>query len=256
MKKKSNRISLSPSNPATYPVTPPETKKKKKYPPTIVFDQRVLDYKIFKNPSMFHFFSWLARRAPNYSRVEVLDNESVVLGARQGLFKGIIWSALLGKSRITLWRYLKRLEKTKFVKRYLKHTFSIYTLTGKGLVYFEKKTGNNTRTEGVTPPATKERTQVNNHIILNKKDYAMIQTKCFNNFPCSGLEDGLPHDIYTWIVAGVHHVIRGDCKCARDFCRPHIKVLVKQLQGRAIKSPRAYVLKTLNKYFFRKGGDE
>lgn len=265
MKKKTT----SSNNPAPPHMTPPVTKLKKT-PPFIVLDAAIKDFSIFNNNNIMSLFVDLVVHAPGYARYEKWDNEEVPLGPRQGVFAGRIFAPRLKLNRKTVWRYMSFLEKKNFLRRTLRHTYSIYTLTGKGLIDFSKYKGDADADTPGTPSETPRGTHSQESSLYSKelrktkvkvdpKDYQLKLTRVSYRFVCdklitdslcNRLDLKLPVEMRTWLIAGVCEYFKGNCELASGECKSHLKVLATKLQGRTPTHKRPYVERTLNEYFY------
>lgn len=269
----------SPENPATPPVTPPATTNDK-ISPYAALHSKLRDFDIFKDNNKLGLFYDLIVHAPDYARVEFWDKDELHLTPRQGVFAGRIFAPRMKLSRTTVWRNLRVLIKQGFVKRTLQPSYSIYTLTGKGLVKFSKRDSNtpvNTPGPGpVTPPGThsqesslkskeykKTKVKVDpKHfkLHLTRHAYRFACDKLITDSLCNRLDLKLPVEMRTWLIAGVCEYFKGNCELASGECKSHLKVLATKLQGRTPTHKRPYVERTLNEYFYpdlfykKKGG--
>lgn len=262
-----SKKNTSSKNSATHLLTPPVTNFDK-IPPYIVLDAKLRDFTIFKNNNILGLFYDLVVHAPAYTRIEYWDNDELTLAPRQGVFAGRIFAPRMKLSRSTVWRYLRLLEKHKFMKRTLQHSYSIYTLTGKGLIDFSKYPRNTVDNTRGTPPATprgthshqsivksnivKETKQVNREdyrILLSRKDHANACKQIINNYSCSRSDHGLKADLFKWLLAGVCAAYNGNCKNNEAACKVSLKILATRMHGRSVPHPKAYVEKSVNQFF-------
>lgn len=254
---KKNKGKTSPiKTPAPHEITYKRTPKGTKWEPSIIIHKVTPEYPIFaRNPTLFLFFIKLCARTKNKSWVDRIDMMQIRLGPFQGTFKAVLFRRSMGLDKTTIWRYMRTLIKYKFLHRTIHQSFSIYTLTGKGVILFESEgvnpVGNTPERLALTP----KRPQVKRLILLKKKEYSLMQSRILKHSPCARLDDGLPRDLFTWLTSGICVRAKHNCKLARNNCLPDIKILVNKIQNRRdpapIKHPKAYCEKSLNEYFYQ-----
>jgi hypothetical protein len=238
----------------TLNVPPPATPNQLKTPPYVRLNAALREYEIMKNGAVFRLFFELVCSAPDFERWSIIDNFETHLEPRQGIFKGLLFARRLGCSRSTVWRQIRSLQKAGFVKRIVKPSYSLYILTGKGLPAFHRFTdATRVVSPPVIPPATPQRTQVIDHIILTNREYMMTQKRLLKHSPCEGLDLGLPEEIKTWLISGVciYHQKHGDCKTVFESCLYHLDTLAEQIRGYKIKKNiQGYIQVVINDYFY------
>ncbi len=268
--KKKNTSSDSPLTPSQ----PPPLTRSKRFEPYTMYLDKILDWSIFNNSNTLRLFMELCRNAPPTTRDKTFDKDELVLGPRQGTFAARNYSHRMRLSRVTIWSLMRKLESENFIKRDRKLTYSIYTITGKGLKKPEDlrlNTDSSTLEPPSQPPrgAHSQESRVKSQelsktkrtvprkelkILIHQKDFLKAQSKILKSSLCSEPDLGLPEDLRTWLFAGICAKNQGQCQNGRTVCVPFLKMIAAKIIGRKkqepIRFPKTYAEQSVNEYFY------